>query len=290
MIHELENETIILRMKEGGAELTSVMLKSDGTEYIWQGDPAYWGRHAPVLFPIVGRLVNDTYLVDLKSFHLTQHGFARDMMFKVTNKSEKSIRFVLNSTKGTLEHYPFPFELSITYILEDNSVVVIYSVHNIGDKEMFFSVGAHPAFNCPMNSGETFEDYYLEFGEIENLETYILEDGYRQNSKRKIAPPSKTLPLAKSLFKDDAIILEEMKENKISIRSNRHERFVQVEFPDFPFIGIWTPYNKAPFLCIEPWQGLADEIGHPVELSKKKGILPLESGGTYTGKFKITVG
>jgi galactose mutarotase-like enzyme len=213
MAHQLENQTVLLKMKEHGAELTSIILKSDNTEYLWQGDPTFWGRQSPVLFPIVGRLVEDTYYVNSEEFHLTQHGFARDLPFTVSNKSDQHISFMLHSTEETLKKYPYPFKLTITYELNDRSILVRYAVQNTGNQKMYFSIGAHPAFNCPFNMGETFEDYYLEFGAQEQMEVFELEKGCRKHSKKTIATSSKTLLLTNELFKNDALIFDNLKAN-----------------------------------------------------------------------------
>ncbi|MBP0723600.1 aldose 1-epimerase family protein [Bacillus sp. RG28] len=290
MTHQLENQTLRIKMKEDGAELTSITLKSDNTEYLWQGDPTFWGRHAPVLFPIVGRLVEDTYYVDSNEFHLTQHGFARDLPFTVSHKSDDQISFELHSTRETLKKYPFPFKLTITYEISDQTIQVRYTVQNTGNKKIHFSIGAHPAFNCPFNNEETLEDYYLEFGTEEQMEIYVLENGCRQQGKRTISDPSKTLSLTNELFKDDALIFENLKENQITLRSKKNSKFIKMEFPNFPFVGIWKPYNEAPFVCIEPWQGVADEVGSPIKLKDKKGIITLEEGEHFTCEYKIIIG
>jgi galactose mutarotase-like enzyme len=290
MSFQLENESLILKMKEQGAELTNIILKSDRTEYLWQGDSRFWGRHAPILFPIVGRLADDTYYVDSKAYHLSQHGFARDMVFEVTEKSGNTITYTLNSTGETLKKYPFSFSLDVTYELEGNSITVIYDVQNTNDEKMLFSIGAHPAFNVPFTANETFEDYYLDFDVPEIFDIYVLDKGLRKPSKHSIADPAQTLPLTKELFRDDALIFENLSKNKITIRSKNHSKFVEVEFPDFPYSGIWTPYNEAPFLCIEPWQGIADEVGEPADLQQKKGILSLQNGEIFSCRYTITVG
>src|SRR5699024_7785261 len=147
---KLENEYIIVQAKQQGAELTSIRMKEDNTEYLWNADPSHWNRHAPILFPIVGRLVNNTYFVDGTAYEMSQHGFARDMTFDIIHQTDTSVSFLLTSTEETLKKYPFLFSLTVTYTLVDTKVVVDYKVENTGKKEMYFSIGAHPGFNCPI--------------------------------------------------------------------------------------------------------------------------------------------
>ncbi|OIK14869.1 aldose 1-epimerase family protein [Bacillus sp. MUM 13] len=290
MLSQLENETLIVKMQDKGAELVSIFSKENGKEYLWQADKAFWGRHAPVLFPIVGRVNKDTYYVNGKDFHLSQHGFARDLEFEESESHASKHAYTLSSTKSTLEIYPFPFHLEISYELAGNSVLVRYQVNNPGKEAMYFSIGGHPAFRCPVFEDEQFEDYYLDFGEKEKMTVFELEGGTRMPEKRQIAPASQTLELNNDLFEKDALIFENLKQNKIALRSKKHSCFVEVEFAGMPYAGIWKPHNEAPFVCIEPWQGIADASGEPGELKNKKGIVSLDPGETYSCSYKITIG
>lgn len=183
---KLENEVLLVEMKTAGAELTRIFHKDTGLEYLWKADSKFWGRHSPVLFPTVGRLVEDTYLVDGKPYHLGQHGFARDRDFQVVEQTEKSVRFELDADEDSLAVYPYKFKLSIIYTIEKNTVAVSYEVENTDNKRIYFSIGAHPAFNLPLTDGTTFEDYYLDFGTEENLETLCLEGPYRSGEIKKV--------------------------------------------------------------------------------------------------------
>ncbi|HAA8910639.1 TPA_asm: aldose 1-epimerase family protein [Listeria monocytogenes] len=288
---KLENEVLLVEMKTAGAELTRIFHKDTGLEYLWNADSKFWGRHSPVLFPTVGRLVEDTYLVDGKPYHLGQHGFARDRDFQVIEQTEKSVRFELDADEDSLAVYPYKFKLSIIYTIEKNTVAVSYEVENTDNKRIYFSIGAHPAFNLPLTDGTTFEDYYLDFGTEENLETLCLEGPYRSGEIKKVVDkPAQYLPLSYDLFKNDALIFEALKQKEMTIKSDKTPHFVKVSFPEFPFVGVWTAKPGTPFLCIEPWYGIADGAGKSVELRDKAGIEHLEPEAVFASEYEITVG
>ncbi|EFS6813576.1 aldose 1-epimerase family protein [Listeria monocytogenes] len=288
---KLENEVLLVEMKTAGAELTRIFHKDTGLEYLWNADSKFWGRHSPVLFPTVGRLVDDTYLVDGKQYHLGQHGFARDRDFQVIEQTENTVRFELDADEDSLAIYPYKFKLSIIYTIEKNTVAVSYEVENTDNKRIYFSIGAHPAFHLPLTDGTTFEDYYLDFGTEENLETLCLEGPYRSGEIKKIIDePARYLPLSYDLFKNDALIFEALKQKEITIKSDKTPHFVKVSFPEFPFVGVWTAKPGTPFLCIEPWYGIADGAGESVELRDKAGIEHLEPEAVFASEYEITVG
>ncbi|EAC3992961.1 aldose 1-epimerase family protein [Listeria monocytogenes] len=288
---KLENEVLLVEMKTAGAELTRIFHKDTGLEYLWNADSKFWGRHSPVLFPTVGRLVEDTYLVDGKPYHLGQHGFARDRDFQVVEQTEKSVRFELDADEDSLAVYPYKFKLSIIYTIEKNTVAVSYEVENTDNKRIYFSIGAHPAFNLPLTDGTTFEDYYLDFGTEENLETLCLEGPYRSGEIKKVVDEAaRYLPLNYDLFKNDALIFEALKQKEMTIKSDKTPHFVKVSFPEFPFVGVWTAKVGTPFLCIEPWYGIADGAGESVELRDKAGIEHLEPEAVFASEYEITVG
>ncbi|EOD4221942.1 aldose 1-epimerase family protein [Listeria monocytogenes] len=288
---KLENEVLLVEMKTAGAELTRIFHKDTGLEYLWNADSKFWGRHSPVLFPTVGRLVEDTYLVDGKPYHLGQHGFARDRDFQVVEQTEKSVRFELDADEDSLAVYPYKFKLSIIYTIEKNTVAVSYEVENTDNKRIYFSIGAHPAFNLPLTDGTTFEDYYLDFGTEENLETLCLEGSYRSGEIKKVVDEAaRYLPLNYDLFKNDALIFEALKQKEMTIKSDKTPHFVKVSFPEFPFVGVWTAKAGTPFLCIEPWYGIADGAGESVELRDKAGIEHLEPEAVFASEYEITVG
>lgn len=288
---KLENDSMLIEIKEAGAELTKIYNKQTRLDYLWNADAAFWGRHAPILFPTVGRLVDDTYFVDGEAFHLPQHGFARDREFKVIELLRDKCVLELSADEKSSLVYPYAFHLTVSYTLLEDGVHVEYQVENTDEKRIYFSIGAHPAFNLPLVEGTEFDDYYLDFHAKEELESLQLEGPYRSGKlKRVTEEETAELPINYELFANDALIFEGLKENKIAIRSKKHAHFIQVDFPNFPFVGIWTAGEGTPFLCIEPWYGIADGVGSPVELRDKAGIEQLEPEAIFTANYTIQVG
>jgi len=285
----LENEFIKITSKPEGAELTSIESKKDGIQFLWNANPSFWGRHAPVLFPIVGKLINNQYKINDKTYELTQHGFARDMVFNVIKEEQDEITYELISNSESLSKYPFKFSLKIKYRIEGSSIYVTYEVTNTDVVSMPFSIGAHPAFNVPLLEDESFEDYYIQFEENETIETIKLEGSYRNGKRELIADNTNVLPLTRELFKDDALILEKLNKNTISIHSKNHSSYVKVDFEGFPYVGIWTT-KTAPFVCIEPWYGIADESGPVKEMKNRLGVNNVEPNESFTCTYSITIG
>jgi galactose mutarotase-like enzyme len=285
----LENDYIKITTKSEGAELTSIYLKEDQINYLWNANPDFWARHAPVLFPIVGKLVNNQYKINKVNYELSQHGFARDMNFTLLELHNDEVIYELNSNEETMSKFPFRFSLNIKYKIEGQAVYTTYEVINKDTVSMPFSIGAHPAFNIPLLANESFEDYYLEFEDEERLETIKLEGAYRNGKRVLLSESTKVLNLSRELFKDDALIFEKLKNNSISIRSTNHKKYIKVKFEGFPYVGIWTT-QTAPFICIEPWFGIADEHGDVKEMKDRLGVITLEPNQSFKCTFSITVG
>lgn len=292
----LSNHQLQLTINPHGAELSKVYSPVYQTDYLWNADPRFWQRSAPVLFPIVGSVAQNTYFHQGKPYHLSQHGFARDMVFQVMSQTEQNVWFQLVSTPETLTKYPFPFVLRIGYELTDDTVSVHWEVENPGQLDMFFSIGAHPAFNANLNQSNSEQDAYdfLFFEESDQIHSFGFDNdkGLVHTDKVLIAE-RKTLPLDKELFTDHPTLIVEG-ERGISLCSTMHDREVQMTFDGFPYVGIWSPINDqdeiASFVCIEPWYGMADTHSEPGEISHKKGIQTLAPGqvfnATYTMSFR----
>lgn len=285
----LENAQAKATFKLKGAELSSFIHKENGLEYIWQADPKVWGRHAPVLFPIVGKLKNDIYFYNNDMFHLSQHGFARDLEFELESSTKDELRFGLSHAEKTYEQYPFRFKLLICYKLKATTLTVSYEVYNEDDQLFLFSIGAHPAFRCPLIEGEKFEDYYLEFDETETLERHLLTHGLFDGTTALVMNDTNTLSLSYDLFEKDAIVFKKFKSSAISLKSNKAPYGVKLSFPGFPYLGIWTKEKGAPFVCIEPWYGLADPTGASGNLIEKEGIMGLEPAGEFDCHYQIEI-
>jgi len=287
---KLENEYVTATINSLGAELCSLQLKEDGTEYLWQADPAYWGRHAPVLFPIVGRLLNNEYSLGGKVYQLSQHGFARDMEFILREHDEQHAVYQLLSNEKTLEKYPSKFELLIEYTLQGHEVIIQYKVKNQDEKDMYFSIGAHPGFRCPLQNGECFEDYYLAFSERETAAKSLLKNGFVSDQTEIVLQNDNIIPLSYELFKDDALVFKGLRSDAIMLKSRKSSKTVMMKCAGFPYYGIWSkPEGGAPFICLEPWYGVADKIGDKIDFAEKEGINILKVGECFTCQYSITI-
>lgn len=262
-----------------GAELIS--FKKNTTEHIWEGNPEFWGKHSPVLFPIVGTLKNNSFQFNNTEYSLFRHGFAREMPFDLIEQKENSATFSLKSTMETLRVYPFDFELQITYSLLQDKLDIHYTVINKGTSKMPFSIGAHPAFALTAN----FEDHSLEFEKEEILECHLLEDGLISNKTIEHRLQNKSIPLTYELFENDALIFKKTESKALTIVKNK-KPILRVRFEDFPNLGIWTVAN-APFLCIEPWCGYSDTTNSSGDLFAKEGIQVLNPNENFQPKFSI---
>ncbi|MCW3109557.1 MAG: aldose 1-epimerase family protein, partial [Segetibacter sp.] len=232
----ISNDTISIKVATMGAELQSIYHKQHKLEYMWSGDPAYWGKHSPVLFPIVGELKNKTYNYKGKQYSLSRHGFAREMEFEVTKQNESTITFSLKSNEETAGKYPFQFVFSVKYALTQNTLQISFIVENTGNETMFFSVGAHPAFKVPLIEGTSFEDYQLVFNEKETTGRWpISSEGLIETEFKPLLQNENTLQLKKELFAADAIVLKDLRSTSISITSPKTEHGLKVNFNGFPY-------------------------------------------------------
>lgn len=277
----ISNSTLKASIKNAGAELFS--LKNQDKEFIWEGNPDFWGKHSPILFPIVGTLKNNIYTVEEKEYQLPRHGFARDMEFVQTTKSENSATFSLQSNAETLKKYPFKFELQLIYTLKESTLDIEYKVINQNTTKMPFSIGAHPAIALPGN----FDDYSLKFEKEEVLKFSLLENDLVSNKTQVLETIENLVPLNYKLFENDALVFKTLESNSLTILENS-KPYLKVVFEDFPNLGIWTK-EQAPFICIEPWFGYSDTPKNSGDLFEKEGILILDPDQTFTSKFSIQI-
>lgn len=286
----IENESLVARFKAGGGELTSLKGKETGIEYLWQADPAFWGRHAPVLFPIVGSLKDNQYRYQGQSYTMSQHGFARDQEFTLVEQTATSLSLKLTSSAVTKEVYPFDFELILHYNLEENKLICGYQVTNLGTSEMYFSIGAHPAFNVPIDGAGTFEDYFLNFAPRKSRLKLPLKGKLIDEELKTLGQTNTDIALSRELFQKDALIFETVEANSYTIKSEKTVHSVTVNYDNFPYVGIWSPYpQEAPFVCIEPWAGLADTVEATGNLEEKLGINQLASQASYRNAYEIVI-
>jgi galactose mutarotase-like enzyme len=285
----IANENLEVRINAKGAELDSIFNKHTNLEYMWSGDPAFWPKKSPALFPIVGTIKNDTYYYEGKSYSLSRHGFARDMQFSATAQTAEAITFALTSDTSTLENYPFHFRFEIVYAVMGNTLSVTYKVANTGNTTLFFSVGGHPAFKVPLVDGTAYTDYYIEFSEKENEGRWpISKDGLIESRPIPLLKNSNHLALSKELFQQDALVFKNLKSTSVSLKSSATGHGLLFDFSRFPFLGIWAAKN-ADFVCIEPWCGIADSVSTDQQLIHKEGINELAPAATFERTWTVTL-
>lgn len=281
----IENEVLRIIVQPKGAELKSIFHKQFQVEYLWSGDPAFWAKQSPVLFPIVGSLKNDTYYFNDVAYHLTRHGFARDRLFKVIDQTSAAISFQLTSDAETLAVYPFHFNLVITYTINRNTVDVHYVVTNTSNEKMYFSLGAHPAFSVPMEGA--YNDYFLEFEVAEDADRWPLSpEGLILSTPEPFLRNSRTILLKKELFKQDALVFKHLHSTKISLRSTKSARGLSLDFTGFPYLGLWAA-RGANFVCVEPWCGIADSVETDQQFIHKEGIQQVVPGKPFERTWKL---
>ncbi|MCO5236580.1 MAG: aldose 1-epimerase family protein [Chitinophagaceae bacterium] len=284
-----ENEVLRIVVREKGAELVRLFHKQHNIDYLWNGNPVFWGRHSPVLFPIVGALKNDSFHYKGKTYRMGRHGFARDMPFTLCAADKSALCLRLESTPSTLEKFPFPFVFDLIYQLDANELTVTYQIENPGREEMYFSVGGHPAFKIPLTADTVYDDYFLEFSETERAYRWpISAAGLIENRPELLLDESKILPLSKPLFYRDALVLKNLRSKMVRLRCTKHNQELEFDFHEFPYLGIWAA-RDADFVCIEPWCGLADSIDSDQQLKDKEGIIRLKPGQVFTRKWSCRV-
>lgn len=281
MIYYAENENFILGVKEMGAELTSLKSKKTGIEYIWSGNVDVWYGQSPILFPIIGRLLDDKYRLNGKEYTMPKHGIVRKKPFKLVEKTEDSLTFSQTSDSESIEMYPYEFDLRVEFQLTTDGLSVTHYVINNSNEEMYYSFGAHPGFNCEIGD-------YLDFENNENLLTERIDhESILIEEKFPVNMDGRKLFITKNIFDDDALILSGYTSKYLSLKSNNHNRVVKFNF-DSPVLGIWAKPN-APYVCIEPWWGINDNYDKKDDLSQKRGIMALEPQKTASFNWNIEI-
>lgn len=289
-MYAIKNDQLAVSIQAEGAEITSMVNRHDGREYMWQADPAVWGSSAPVLFPIIGGLKDDRFLFDGKSYTVPKHGFIRrNPNLRVAQPNEHTVVFTYASSPVLKQNYPFDFVFQLTYRLEGRCLYQIHEVSNAGAGPLFFSVGGHPAFKVPHFTGDSYEDYYLDFEQPENSASHVVnEDGLIGSATRTVPWSANRLPLTHGLFAQDALVLKDLKSRSVSLVSKQHGKVLAVHYKDFNYLGIWAKPN-GDFVCIEPWLGIADNHDTTDDLTKKEGIIELPAGETFRAEFVVEV-
>ena len=285
----LSNKQLTICVSEHGAELCSIKGNKTGIEYLWQANPTFWKRHSPVLFPIVGAVWNNEYRHGGKVYPLSQHGFARDMKFVQIIDRPEEVRFRLDSNEDTYQLYPFHFSLEIGYRLTGNRVDVLWSVKNTGDEELYFQIGAHPAFNYPDYSEESDKRGFFSFDRTESLEYNLIEaKGCVSVDKHSLSLDEEgLLPIDIHTFDKDALIFEDGQLQRVALLNNSKEPVVTLHFTA-PLVGLWSPPAKnAPFVCIEPWYGRCDRVDYSGEFKDKDWMQHLAPGKQFEASYSI---
>lgn len=290
MLIQIENEWLNVEISSSGAEVRRVNHKKNDLDYMWSGDSTYWGRVSPVLFPIVGRLKNDQYQLNGETFEMSQHGFLRDVEFEIDKQSSTNVTFVLVSAGRFTQIYPYEFKAYIHYTLAEDTLIVKWEIVNENEKEMYFSIGGHPAFNVPLLENETFEDYHVQLIPAQNKE--VIQYEIKDSLIHEKGPTNESLqiPLSNSLFINDALVYRNIQSAKLV--SEKSGYGVEVMFENFPYVGIWSKYmsdtgESAPFVCIEPWYGIADTHDTSGNFKEKLGINQLTIGEVFKTAYKM---
>ena len=278
-----------IQTKSLGAELTSI--QRDGKEILFQGAKVldnngniYWGRQAPILFPIVGQLKNSKTQIEGKIYEMSQHGFARDMEFEEISKTENKHHYMLKYNEETQKRYPYKFELHVIYEVNDNTLTVRYQVENIDDKTIYFGLGGHPAFNCDYSNGE----YEIVFPEQEDeIEFLKLKDGLIDTERALNILQDNKIRLKGDTFDNDAVIMKNIKSNKVILQNYKtNQRILEFDFTGFPYLALWSK-KGAPFVCIEPWQNTADRIDSTQIYKEKENLIELLRDKIFECKYSI---
>lgn len=286
----LENDDLRVEILKKGAEIRSVLSKLTNTEYIWQADKNFWGRHAPLLFPIVGKLKDNLFEYNDVIYHMSQHGFARDMTFDVEENDNGSVKLSLKYTSETQKIFPFKFLLVVEYQLAANRLTISYSVTNLDNYEiMYFSIGAHPGFKVPLDSQTSFNDYYVEISPEKNRDFIPVTEEVLLQTNNIFQTDQSKFELTRELFKDGVIILKTTGSTRVTLKSDKSERKIAIEYTDMPYLGLWTTYpDEGEFVCIEPWCGIADAYDSNGKLAEKTGINSLSPENLFTTQYQIT--
>lgn len=292
MQYELKNEKLTVVFESLGAEMISLKENQSDQEYLWHGDKKFWGRRSPVLFPFVGRLRNGKYTHANQEYGAGQHGFARDMEFECISEDKEEIWFALDATPVTREKYPFDFRLEIGYRLERNTVRVMWKVEN-QEKEntMYFSIGGHPGFLCPLREGEKQSEYSIWMDAVDDVlfSKADLETGLMFNYKNQLDLSNGRYKLTEDFFDEGAYIIEDYQVRKVSLMDTENQPYITVSF-NAPVVGIWSPEKQnAPFVCIEPWYGRCDRETFEGTLKEREWGNKLLPGEVFERFYEITV-
>lgn len=285
--HRISNGIIEIGVREQGAELFSI--QKNNTEYLWQGGPTFWSGQSPILFPIVGGLKNNTYRYQGATYKMAKHGFFRKSHIALTEKTEKSLTFVLAENENTLKVYPFYFQLTVVFELKNNRLIVHHEVKNTGARPLYFALGGHPAFYCnSKDKTASYENSYLKFENAPPTHTQLvdMETGLITNEFEEVKTIGQTIPLNANSFQRDALIFYKPTAQKVTLGNWQDGDLLTVHYKDFPYIAFWSP-KAAPFVCVEPWTGIGDLVNTNQDFTQKAGIVALQASEIRTYQYDI---
>ena len=285
----IKNKFLQIEITKTGAELCSIK-NNENQEFIWQANPDIWGSSAPVLFPIIGALKDAVFYYEGKEYSVPKHGFIRhNNALHIIYHKEDSVTFEYTYNQETLKNYPFKFEFSISFSLDGKNLNVSHKVVNHGTNNMLFSLGGHPAFKCPLQEDEKYEDYVLQFEKIENSSRHLINNNGLQNGKTATSLiHTNLLPLSHKLFTEDALIYKDLRSKKISLAHQVKGKVLTVSFSDFDYVGIWAKPNGN-FVCIEPWLGITDHEDTNGNFKQKEGIISLVPKKEFKASYTIEI-
>ena len=285
MYRIIENDFLKVKVKEQGAELSAIILKKNNHDYLYEANPTYWNKQSPVLFPFIGALHDQEFDYNGKTYSMTKHGFARDYCFNVSEHSSDMIDlFQTNATIG-LTDYPFEFEFHVRYELVEDRLKVTYRIFSHGT-EIYFTVGGHPAFKVPVTDDCCFEDYQITIDNAKPIRQYALAGAYI-DLEHPIEDAVKSFPLNHQLFANDALIYDTPGDTTVRISTAKNAHGVEVSYQNIPYLGIWTQPNGAPFICLEPWDGLPDSVNESKKIEEKPTLTYLEPFSEYEISYDI---
>lgn len=289
-MHLIQNEFLKVGVLAKGAELCSIKTLQNDKEYIWQADPEIWASHAPNLFPVIGVLKEGAFLYEGQEYKMPKHGFIRyNESISLKEKTENKLVFQLQHSEESHTQYPFKFKFELSFSLQGKSLKVSHHILNIDDKPMYFSLGGHPAFNAPLFEGENYEDHFLEFDKILELRTHLInERGLITGETKLLSENSNRIQLHKNLFDNDALIFKNLGSKRLALKSIISGELLTVEFEDFENLGIWAKPG-APFVCIEPWLGIADSRQSSRDIKTKEGIIKLMPSKEFNASYTINI-
>jgi galactose mutarotase-like enzyme len=286
---KLQNQFLRVEISPEGAELHSVFSLTDNIEYLWQADKKYWARHAPHLFPIVGRLKDDTMEFNGAKFKMPRHGFARDRQFVIVSEEQDTAEFELCADNDSLKIYPFHFSLRINYSLHENHLITTYKIFNPSNGDLFYSIGAHPGFALNIGGVREMKNYFLEFEKEEDTKRFFVEDGLISEQTTEFQTQNKIFQLAKELFDEDAIVLKKINSSFVQLLNSRNGHGVKLQWgKEFSFFGIWSAKDCDEFICLEPWAGIADAENFEGSFDRKEGMRKLGAGESEELELQFT--